>query len=204
MEAELTMKIKRLLLALVMVPLLGACAKEQVYQPKQGGIIDTLHNEVHVPNLKALNEGGFDFEKTVGKTYITDDDGFKYIWDAETEQYVLATETNTTINFYFDANQTTRMVPGTDGFPVQIDAPIYVVSWFMTKPLGACPEEIDTEAELKAIGALYGFEPKQNYQKFVGFSLYPSCLGDKEHLWNFEKDFKQQAVTNLYGIWVEE
>ena len=198
------MKLKRLFVALVMIPLLGACAKEEVYQPKKGGVVDTLHNEIHVPNLKALNEGGFDHEKEVGKTYITDDDGFKYIWDAEKEEYVLATEPDTTINFFFDGAQTTRMVPGDDGFPVQIDAPLYVASWFMTKPLGECPSEIDTEAELLEIGALYGFEPKQGFNHFVGFSLYPSCLGDKEHLWDFSKDYKQQAVTNLYGIWVDE
>ena len=198
------MKLKRLLLSLIAIPLLAACKNEEVYQPKKGGVVDTLHNEIHVPNEAALIQGGFENEKVVGKIYITDDDGFKYIWNAEDEKYDLITATDTTINFYFDATQTTRMVPGEDGFPVQVDAPIYVESWFMTKPLQACPSEIDTEAELLEIGAMYGFKPIGNYTHFVGFSIHPSALGDKEHLWDFTKDYKQQAVTNLYGIWVEE
>ncbi|MBR4378242.1 MAG: hypothetical protein IKP50_05140 [Bacilli bacterium] len=193
------MKIRNLALAVLAVSLLGGCAKEEVYTPTKGGIVDTLHNEIHVPSLEDLQKGGFDKEKDVSKIYITDDDGFKYIYDVETEQYVLAQETDTTINFYFDANQTTRIV-GDE----QIDAPIYVAEWFMIKPLGACPEEVNTEAKVLEIGRMFGFEPKQGFDHFVGFSMYSSCLGDEEHLWNFEKDFKQQAVTNLYGIWVDE
>ena len=196
-EGGKNMKLKNLALALFSVSFLASCSKEEEYEPLKGGVVDTLHNEVHVPSVADLEKGGFEREKDVTKIYITDDDGLKYVWDAE--KYVLISETDTTINFYFDANQTTRFSNGE-----QVDSPIYVASWFMIKPLGACPEEIDTEEEVLELGKLLGFEPKQGFTHFVGFSLYSSCLGDKAHLWDFEKDFKQQAVTNLYAIWVDE
>lgn len=193
------MKIKNLFIAILAVGLLPSCKKEEVYTPTKGGVVDTLHNEIHVPSLDDLQRGGFDKEKDVSKIYITDDDGFKYVYDAESETYVLAQEPDTTINFYFDANQTTR-IAGNE----QLDAPIYVAEWFMIKPLGECPEEINSEAKVLEIGKMFGFEPKQGFTHFVGFSAYSSCLGDEEHLWDFSKDFRQQAVTNLYGIWVDD
>ena len=197
------MKIKNLLLSMLAVTLLGACTKGEVYVPKVGGVVDTLHNEIHVANTSVFEDPKFIAQGEAGKVYITDSDGFKYTFDPMTKTFVLAEKTDTILNFYFDANQTTRFVDGKDGFQTQVDAPIYTANWYKLKPLGACPEEIDTQEEIIEIGEVYGFHPRKN-TIFVGWSIYPSCLGDYEHLWNFTKDYKQQAVTSLYAIWVEE
>lgn len=202
------MKIKNLVLALLGVSLLGACSKGEVYVPKVGGAIDTLHNEIHVANASVFEDPKFIAEAEAGKIYITDSDGFKYTFDPMTNTFVLAEKTDTIINFYFDASQTTRFVDVEgEEFQAQIDAPIYVAYWYKLKPLNEAedkaPDEIDTQEEVEALGNIYGFHAKEN-TIFVGWSLYPSCLGDYDHLWHFNKDFKQQAVTNLYGIWVEE
>ena len=198
------MKIKNLILASLAVTLLGACAKEEMYIPKVGGVVDTLHNEVHVANASVFLDPKFIAQGEAGKIYITDDDGFKYTFDPMTNTFVLAEKTDTIINFYFDASQTTRFVDVEgEEFQAQIDAPIYVAYWYKLKPLGECPKDIATQKQVEDLGKVYGFHPRKN-TTFVGWSLYPSCLGDYEHLWHFETDFKQQAVTSLYGIWVEE
>jgi len=73
----------------------------------------------------------------------------------------------------------------------------------MFVPLGACPEEIDTKEELLKIAADEGIAVDETFNKFLGFSQYTVCL-DEEGLWDFTKDTKQQAIINLYGIWVSE
>lgn len=166
------------------------------YTPTQGGVIDTLHNEVHVKDYATLIAGGFEHEKDSTKTYFTDDDGLKYKWNGT--EYYLISETDTTINFFFDNVQTTQTV----GYS-QIDCPIFTIKWYMMKPLGKCPEEVDSVEKVLALGAERGFAPYYNFTHFVGFSVYPTCLGDSAYLWNFQKDIRQQAVTNLYGIWVD-
>ena len=61
----------------------------------------------------------------------------------------------------------------------------------MLLPLGEIPEEAKL-ADKDAADPLYG--------KFLGYSEYSSSIG--ENLWDFENDFKQSNVLNLYGIWV--
>ena len=199
------MRIKRLIFALFTALCLASCTKEVTYTPKKGGQVDTLHNEIHVKDYDHLINGEFNSdkdkekEKDVTKIYITDDDGFKYVWDANELAYVLITDTDTVINFFFDSNQTHSIVNG-----AQVETPIYTMDWFMMKPMGECPQEIDTEAEVLDIGKMFGFEPRQGFTHFLGFSAYPSCVGDKEHMWDYKKDIRQQAVTNLYGVWVDD
>ena len=219
------MKIKNLLLSVLAVTLLGACTNEIQYVPKVGGAVDTLHNEVQVANLQALKDAlvsgklivdGKEVAIEAGKTYITVDDGFKYtynpnVYNSETGKYgvfELAEQTDTIINFYFDAAQTTRFVDS-DVFMDQVDAPIYSLRWYKLKPILSfgMNEEIvanlNDQDYVESIGAVYGFH-KQEGTHLIGWSLYPTCLGDYEHLWNFSKDYKQQAITALYGVWVED
>lgn len=197
------MKIRNLVLSLLAVTLLGSCSKGEVYEPKVGGVIDTLHNEVHVASYEALVAIP---HPEVGKIYITDSDGFRYVYNPMTGEFDLIEKTDTLINFFFDSMQTTIFVEDkedTHNLPKQVEAPIYVAEWFKTKPLPAVPEEIDTEEEIIAIGTIYGFKPQEGTH-FAGWSIYPTCLGDEEHMWKFGKDYRQQPITNLYGIWVED
>ena len=206
------MKIKKLLLALITVSALACCTNEEVYEPRYGGVTDTLHNEIHVTSLSVLNDPQYPGEKLAYKIYVTDDDGFKYSYDPATDTFVLAEKTDAIFYFYFDAAQTAIMtgevVTGDDGkttYPVQKDAPVYTLNWYKMKAIPVCPEEIDSEAEVRALGKIYGFEVSEDYE-FVGWSLYPTCLGDKDHIWQFGNYYKEQqkAVTNLYGVWVEK
>ena len=79
------------------------------------------------------------------------------------------------------------------------DQELYKMKWTMLKPLGKCPDE----AKLTAANA-----PDPLYPKFLGYSEYPSLMdaeGDNANkLWDFEKDYKQSNILNLYGIWVSE
>lgn len=84
---------------------------------------------------------------------------------------------NMTVNFYLDYSHS--------------DEPLYSMRWYMLLPLGEIPQEA-VLADKDAADPLYG--------KFLGYSEYSSSIGD--NLWDFEKDFKQSNVLNLYGIWV--
>ncbi|MCQ2793250.1 MAG: hypothetical protein MJ221_02340 [Bacilli bacterium] len=178
---------------LLLIPLLIGGCNSEAYHPSHGGVVDTLHNEVHVADYETLVKSEFEHAKDPTKTYYTDDDGLKFKWNGT--EYVCISEYDTTINFYFDSTQTTDA----NG----LDCPIFTIKWFMLKPLGACPEEIDSKEKVLAIGETLGFTTKYDFTNFLGFSAYSSCLGDKGHMWDFTKDYRQQAVTNLYGIWVD-
>lgn len=204
------MKLRNLALSLIAVTLLGGCTGGEMYTPKVGGVIDTLHNEVHVPTVNDLYDpetGEIKIEDpSASKIYITDNDGFRYVYNPMTNTFDLIEKTDTIINFFFDSMQTTVFVEDKEDshhLQKQVEAPIYVADWFKTKPLPEMPEEIDTEAEIIARGEIYGFKPKEGTH-WVGWSIYPSCLGDEDHLWKFGSDYRQQPITNLYGIWVEE
>lgn len=177
------------------------CAGSKEFTPSHGGVVDTLHNEIHVDTYDLLfDETANKYPKDPTKVYFTDDDGLSYKWDEAKQNYVCISETNTTINFYFDNTQTTDE----DGK----DAPIFSIKWYLLKPLGGVPSELaDSQGKLDvskiiALGAAMGFAPTEAFPTFIGFSFYSTCL-DEEGLWNFETDYRQQAVTNLYGIWVD-
>ena len=91
---------------------------------------------------------------------------------------VIMDEFNMTVNFYLDYSHS--------------DEPLYSMRWYMLVPLKECP----AEAVLKDSDAA---DPL--YSKFLGYSEYPSSI-DEDKLWNFETDYKQSNVLNLYGIWV--
>ena len=103
-------------------------------------------------------------------------------------------EFNMTIYFYLDYSHSE--LPSTDKTDeeyVQANAnePVYVMRWYMLKPLGECP----AKAMLTSANAA---DPL--YTKFLGYSEYPSSIGS--NLWDFKHDYKQFNILNLYGIWV--
>ena len=90
------------------------------------------------------------------------------------------TEFNMHVYFYLDYSHS--------------DEPIYSMRWYMLVPLKECPEQAKLD-DSKAADPLYGH--------FLGYSEYSSSL-DESKLWNFETDYKQSNVLNLYGIWVSK
>ena len=90
----------------------------------------------------------------------------------------LPEEFNMVVNFYLNfSNSDTR---------------IYTMDWYSLVPLKTCPEEaVLTDA----------MAPDALYPHFIGYSEYPSAL-DESLLWDFENDYKQSNILNLYGIWV--
>ena len=81
------------------------------------------------------------------------------------------------VNFYYDFSHS--------------DTPFYTMDWQQLKPLGECPKEAIL-ADKDAKDPLYPV--------FLGYSEYSSSI-DEDLLWNFETDYKQFNVLNLYGIW---
>lgn len=105
-----------------------------------------------------------------------------------------------TINFFYDYSHSTEVewvdVVNDDGTTTKVlkdvEKPFFTMRWWMLEPLGKCPEEaILTNADAK--------DP--NYPIFLGYSEYSSAI-DEDLIWNFETDYKQSNILNLYGIWV--
>lgn len=94
-----------------------------------------------------------------------------------------------TYDFYFDYSHQ--------------EEPILSMTAPMLKPLTSCPEAVNSEAKIIALGANLGYEVDPLFPKFIGFSYYSLCL-DEDGLWDFTKDYKQQSVISLYAIWVSE
>ena len=115
----------------------------------------------------------------------------------EGEGGVDVSEANMTVNFYLDFSHSeiaNKEYEGMSDKNANECKPIYTMRWYMLKPLGECPKEaLLTDA--KAADPLYNH--------FLGYSEYPSAM-DETLLWNFETDYKQSNVLNLYGIWVSK
>ena len=163
-------KSKFLLATLLVLPLLVAC-NETVYHPKHSfPEVDPLNPDA---GGAGEGEGQGEGEEELG-------------------------EKNMTINFYLDYSHTDQPKEvKTDDEYVRHNAyePVYVMRWYMLKPLGSCPAKaVLTDADAPD-PTLYG--------KFLGYSEYPSAM-DESLLWNFETDYKQSNVLNLYGIWVNK
>lgn len=110
-------------------------------------------------------------------------------------------ELQATYNFFFSVSTSTHYneFSGKDE-----ESPIFTIKHAMLKPLEKIPDEVSTvEKVIKLAKDKYGFEVDPTFPDFIGFSYYGFCL-DEEGLWNYETDYKQQAVVNLYGIWVSK
>ena len=122
-------------------------------------------------------------------------DPFDQNKDADPESPDMFTEFNMTVYFYLDYSHSEQpSTDKTDDEYVQANAnePVYVMKWYMLKPLGECP----AQAQLTSANAA---DPL--YTKFLGYSEYPSSV-DGTKLWDFKQDYKQFNILNLYGIWV--
>ena len=100
-----------------------------------------------------------------------------------------------TVYFYLDyshSDDPTNDIKNPDGSTTVVPEYIYKLSWTMLKPLGSCPTEALLD-DSKAADPLY--------PHFLGYSQYPTCI-DTSKLWDFETDYFQSNVLNLYGIWV--
>lgn len=136
---------KKLFLAMMLVPLIGACNLSQTYYPS---------NSYPGPEEGESTPGG----------------------EGEDEEL----EFNMTVNFYLDYSHSEE------------NEVIYTMRWYMLKPLGSIPEgAILTDANAQ----------DELYPHFLGYSEYSSSI-DEDKLWNFETDYKQSNILNLYGIWV--
>ena len=110
----------------------------------------------------------------------------------------------TTYNFYFSYSHSTKynVLTGKDE-----DCPIFSVKHSMLKPLGTIPTEVDSEAKVKALGLQKGFTVDPHFTTFLGFSYHGVTVvladeNNNDKLWNFAEDYMQQAVVNLYAVWV--
>ena len=106
-----------------------------------------------------------------------------------------------TYNFYFSYSHTTKY---DEVLKKDVASPLLVLrDKPMFSPLGATPTEVDSKEKLLALAAEKEFVVDETFNKFLGFSYYTVCL-DEEGIWDFTKDTKQQAIINLYGVWVSE
>lgn len=141
-----------------------------------------------IPALAACNNAIYDPKLPYPGDPFNQNEG------ADSELPDIDAEFNMTIYFYLDYSHSE--LPSTDKTDeeyVQANAnePVYVMKWYMLKPLGECP----AKAMLTSANAA---DPL--YTKFLGYSEYPSSIGS--NLWDFKQDYKQFNILNLYGIWV--
>ena len=155
-------------------------------------------------NLLLLLLAGFMLAGCESEYSYTPSHGGKYVpWDEEEDEPIPEEEEiiTCTYKFYFSYAHSSRY---DEVLGKEVATPIHTepdVNMF--EPLGVIPEELNTTAKIVALAEELGFAIDPTFDKFLGFSQYTVCL-DEEGIWNFETDTKQQAIINLYGIWVSE
>lgn len=126
---------------------------------------------------------------------------------SEDEEATEDDELTCTYNFYFSYSHTTKysVITGKDE-----SCPIYTCKHSMLSPLGAIPDAVKDEASVVALGTSFGFSKDPAFKTFLGFSstgvmtiVNGESKDDEGKLWNFATDYKQEAIINLYGIWVD-
>lgn len=158
-------------------------------------------------NLLLLLLAGFLLAGCATEAGYTPSRGGKYVpWEEEEDEEEAVDDTVTcTYHFFFSYSHTSiydEVLKKDVSHPILTlrDVPMFT-------PLGAMPSEIDTKDELiKAVkdeGYPESTIDTETFDKFIGFSYNTVCL-DESGLWDFTKDTKQQAIINLYGIWVSQ
>ena len=112
-----------------------------------------------------------------------------------------------TYRIYFSYSHTTKYNPVTKK---DEDAALLSFAAPMLSPLGKAPEEIalasdNTKVDASkviALGTAAGYEVDPAFPNFLGFSAFTVCLST-DQIWDFTKDYKQQAVVSLYGVWTD-
>lgn len=164
--------------------LLAGCAKEFTYIPKHGGLYIPTEEENGGSESGGGGSGGGSGSGSGGESETGGDDD---------DDVLLCT-----YQIYFSYSHTTKYNPETKK---DEESPILSFTAPMLSPLGAIPEEINTEEKVLAKGAELGYAVDPAFPTFLGFSFNGLCL-DESGLWDFTKDYKQLAVVTLYGIWV--
>ena len=156
-------------------------------------------------NLLLLLLAGFMLVGCESEYSYTPKHGGKYVpWEEEEDEEAAPEEEekfSCVYKFYFSYSHSSRY---DEVLGKELATPIYEKTHEdMFAPLKAIPEEINTEQKIKDLANDLGFTIDPTFNKFLGFSQYTVCL-DEEGIWDFTKDTKQQAIINLYGIWVSE
>ena len=138
---------------------------------------------------------------------------YDYTQDQEDEGEEAEEVLYATYNFYFSYSHSTYFDSATQK---NVKCPIYSVVVPMMAPMGKYPEALEADTtyatrEAKVIAVAnakadeYGitFDIDPVFNKFIGFS-YTGVAAFESNLWNFETDYVQSAVVNLYGVWVSE
>ena len=202
---------KKLVLLLASLFLLGGCdqefTKESSYTPTGGADYNPALDPDYKPSEGggSSEEGGGSSEGGGGSEEGGGGSGGEVTPDVpeeeEEEEALMCT-----YNFYFSYSHSTKYNPSTKKDEA---SPILSFEAKMLEPLGAVPSQladsdgnIDVE-KVKSYGGFYGFTPDPAFPKFMGFSFHGLCL-DSSDIWDFTKDFKQQAVVSLYGIWYSD
>lgn len=127
--------------------------------------------------------------------------------EGESEETSEDDELKCTYYFFFSYSHTTKYSPVTGK---DEDSPIYSCTHSMLSPLGEIPEAVKDQTAVEKLGATFGFSKDPAFKTFLGFSyngvmtiVDGESKDDAGKLWNFSTDYKQQAVINLYGIWVD-
>ncbi len=187
---------KKLVFLLSALFLLGGCSQEFVressYTPTGGADYNpALDPEYKPPGQGGEEQGGEEGGQGGGEVTPEEEDVVE----------------GCIYNFYFSYSHSTKYNPITKK---DENSPIY--SWEqkdMLKAIGAVPSaladtsgKVDVE-KVKYFGGLQGFTPDPAFPKFMGFSFHGICL-DVEDIWDFTKDYKQQAEISLYGVWYSD
>ena len=155
-------------------------------------------------NLLLLLIGCFMLAGCESEFNYTPSKGGKYVpWDEseddpeeEQEEFI-----SCTYQFFFSYSHSSRY---DEVLGKEVSTPILTLKdRAMFEPLGSVPEEVNSKEKLLLLAQDRGFSVDSTFDKFLGFSQYTVCL-DEEGIWDFTKDTKQQAIINLYGIWVSE
>jgi len=115
-----------------------------------------------------------------------------------------------TVNFFLDYSHSTewQIIVDENGKEkvVDVETPIYTMRWYMLEPIGVCPEEVTAKIDLYSKNQYVDdkgrkIEKDDLYPHFLGFSDISSAI-DEDLIWNFETDYRQTNIVNLYGVWV--
>ena len=185
---------KKLVLLLSALFLLGGCSQEFIRESSYNPTGGADYNPALDPEYNPGGGGGEEGGGSGGGGEVTPGED-----DEE--------EPTCTYNIYFSYSHTSKYNPSTKK---DEDCPIVLIENApMLKALGSVPEAIananggvDKEKVL-SLGAAKGFSVDPAFPNFMGFSFHGLCL-DSSDLWDFAKDYKQQAVVTLYGIWYSD
>ena len=167
---------KKILIPLLSILLLGGCTYNVDYTPSHGGKYDYTKDQ----------EGESEEEEEV--LYATYNFYFSF---TSATYFDSATQRNVKCPIY---SVVVPMMEPMGAYPAALD----VDATHATRQ-----DKILAVAAEKATEYGITFEVDPTFPKFVGFSS-TGAAAFESNLWDFSKDYVQSAVVNLYGVWVSE